>query len=45
MDYETPSFRKSKRDKKAKGRYMKYKRGGKHRSDNIRTGNKEKRES
>jgi len=30
-----PSHRKSKGDKKAKGRYMKYKRGGKHRSTDI----------
>lgn len=30
-----PSNRKSKGDKKAKGKYMKYKRGGKYRSTDI----------
>lgn len=35
MDYATPSFRKSKRDKKAKGRYKVYKKGGKYRSANL----------
>ncbi len=40
-----PGKRKSKGDKKAKGRYMKYKRGGKYRSANISLENKEKRES
>ena len=35
MDYGTPSFRKSKNDKKAKGRYNKYKKGGKFRSSEI----------
>ena len=35
MDYSFPDKRKSKNDKKAKGRYNKYKKGGRHRSDNI----------
>jgi hypothetical protein len=34
-DYGLPSFRKSKRDKKAKGRFNKYKKGGHHRADNV----------
>ena len=38
-----PSFRKSKGDKKAKRRYIKYKRGGKHRSTDINLENKDKR--
>ena len=37
-----PSFRKSKGDKKAKGRYMKYKKGGRYRSTDINLENKEK---
>ena len=32
MEYTTPSFRKTKGDKKAKRSYNKYKRGGKNRS-------------
>ena len=43
MDYGTPSFRKSKGDKKAKGRYIKYKRGGKYRSANISIERKEEK--
>ncbi|MEK6854951.1 MAG: hypothetical protein AABX73_01900 [Nanoarchaeota archaeon] len=40
MDYATPSFRKSKGDKKAKARYNKYKHGGAHRLSNIKITNK-----
>lgn len=40
MDYGFPDKRKTKRDKKAKMRYNKYKRGGRHRSDNIQMNNK-----
>ena len=36
MDYATPSFRKSKGDKKSKRRFMVYKRGGKHRGENMK---------
>ena len=35
MDYTTPSFRKTKGDKKAKRRYAVYKKGGKYRGTNI----------
>jgi hypothetical protein len=35
MDYATPSFRKSKRDKRAKARYNKYKKGGAQRTANL----------
>lgn len=35
MDYGHSDRRKTKNDKRAKGRYQKYKRGGKHRSDAI----------
>ena len=35
MDYATPSFRKSKGDKKSKRRFAVYKRGGRHRGDII----------
>ncbi len=35
MDYATPSFRKSKGDKKSKRRFMVYRKGGKHRGDII----------
>jgi len=38
-DYSMPSFRKTKQDKKAKARYNKYKKGGYHRSTNIRIKN------
>lgn len=38
-----PSFRKSKRDKKAKARYAIYKRGGKHRSANVQVSGEGKR--
>lgn len=31
-----PTKRKSKNDKKAKGHYNKYKKGGQHRSDNVK---------
>ena len=43
MDYATPSFRKSKGDKKAKGRYAVYKKGGgkKNRSMNVKAKDKE----
>lgn len=34
-DYGFAGRRKTKGDKRAKGRYMQYKRGGKHRSENI----------
>lgn len=34
-DYAMPSQRKSKNDKKKKGRYNTYKKGGKYRSTNI----------
>jgi uncharacterized protein with PIN domain len=40
MDYAIPTFRKTKRDKKAKARYSKYKKGGHHRADNIVLTNK-----
>ena len=40
-----PSHRKSKGDKKAKGRYMKYKRGGKHRSTNVSYTNKSSKDN
>jgi len=40
MDYALPGKRKSKNDKKAKGRYSKYKRGGKYRSTDIVESNK-----
>ena len=36
MDYGMPDRRRTKNDKKAKGRYNKYKKGGRHRSDNIK---------
>jgi len=35
MEYGYSERRKNKRDKKAKMRYNKYKKGGRHRSDNI----------
>lgn len=41
MDYGTPSFRKSKNDKKAKGKFKKYKKGGQHRAMNISVKNKD----
>ena len=44
MDYGNPSFRKTKGDKKAKRKFGHYKRGGKHRSDNVGLENKEKRD-
>ena len=40
MDYGTPSFRKTKGDKKAKRSYNKYKRGGKNRSTDVFIGKK-----
>lgn len=40
MDYGNPSFRKTKGDKKAKRKFGHYKRGGKHRSDNVIVGQK-----
>ena len=43
-DYEMPSFRKSKNDKRKKRRYGVYKKGGKFRSDNVSEGNKNKNE-
>ncbi len=43
MDYAMPSKRKSKGDKRAKGRYMKYKRGGKYRSANVSSTNEGKK--
>jgi hypothetical protein len=39
MDYAVPCSRKSKNDKKAKGRYSKYKKGGGNRSANIKLSN------
>lgn len=36
MDYACPERRKSKSDKRAKGRFMKYKRGGAHRASGIK---------
>lgn len=36
MDYATPSFRKTKGDKKAKRRYRAYKKGGKYRAAKIK---------
>ena len=41
MDYGFPSQRKSKNDKKAKGRYNRYKRGGRFRSSDIVLDNSE----
>jgi hypothetical protein len=38
-DYCCPSGRKSKGDKRAKGRFMKYKKGGAQRVTNIRVSN------
>ena len=38
-DYVYPDRRKSKADKRAKGRYMKYKRGGHQRGANISSSN------
>ena len=34
-DYATPSYRKSKKEKKLKRRYRVYKRGGKYRSTKV----------
>lgn len=34
-DYGMPSYRKSKNDKRAKGRFNKYKKGGRFRSSNV----------
>jgi hypothetical protein len=34
-DYATPSYRKSKKEKKLKRRFRIYKRGGKYRSTNV----------
>jgi hypothetical protein len=42
MDYAMPGKRKSKNDKKAKGRYNKYKRGGRFRATAVDEGKKEK---
>lgn len=36
MDYGMPDRRRTKNDKKVKGRFNKYKKGGRHRSDNIK---------
>jgi|GEM_PF-1839255 len=35
MDYAVPDRRKTKNDKRAKGRFMRYKRGGQHRVDGV----------
>ncbi len=35
MDYANPQRRKNKNDKKAKRRFMKYKKGGKYRSQSL----------
>ncbi|MDP1695441.1 MAG: hypothetical protein Q8L29_00835 [archaeon] len=44
MDYCCPDRRKTKGDKRAKGRYMKYKRGGAFRSANVSlSGNREEK--
>ena len=42
MDYGYSDKRKSKNDKKAKGRFNKYKKGGKFRSSNVILVNKDK---
>lgn len=42
MDYAFPQKRKTKRDKKAKAKYNKYKRGGRHRSSNVKLRDSEK---
>ena len=42
MDYGYPEKRKSKRDKKAKARYNKYKKGGSQRSTKIKLTGKKK---
>jgi hypothetical protein len=39
MDYATPSKRKSKNDKRAKGRFNKYKKGGANRVSGIKIRN------
>ncbi len=39
MDYGVPERRKTKGDKRAKARYMRYKRGGAQRGANIRMTN------
>ena len=45
MDYAIPGKRKSKNDKRAKGRYNKYKKGGKYRSDNVVISNKSQKKN
>ena len=40
MDYVVPGRRKTKGDKRAKGRYARYKSGGRFRSSNIVLSNK-----
>ncbi len=34
-DYATPSFRKSRKEKRLKGKFSPYKHGGKHRTEKI----------
>lgn len=41
-DYSYPEKRKSKADKRAKGRYMRYKKGGAQRATNIQISNQPK---
>jgi hypothetical protein len=42
-DYVMPERRKNKNDKRAKRRFMPFRKGGQHRSDNIQvSGNKKK---
>lgn len=42
-DYESPSYRKSKKEKKLKRRYRVYKRGGKYRDTKIEEGKENKK--
>ena len=42
MDYGMPERRKSKNDKKAKGRFNRFKRGGQFRSANVIISNEKK---
>jgi hypothetical protein len=45
MDYSMPDKRKTKRDKRAKRGYNKYKKGGKYRGTNVTEGSNLKREN
>lgn len=42
MDYACPERRKNKGDKRAKARYMRYKRGGAQRGANVQISNQSK---